>query len=116
MFSPPSRRVARLVCTAAVLSALCLACSSAGRAERVMPSHLVEGTPMYDVLPLDGIPSIDEPVFVDALSADAFMRDNEPVLGVVGANGTAKCYSAWHLDGHEIVNDELDGRPIAATW
>ena len=44
------------------------------------------------------------------------MQANETVLGVVGKNGTAKCYSAWQLDSHEIVNDELDGTPIAATW
>ena len=59
---------------------------------------------------------MSEPVFVDAATAETFMKDDEPVLGVVGAGGTAKCDSAWHLDAHEIVNDELDGRPIAATW
>ena len=48
--------------------------------------------------------------------ADAFMDPDETVLGVVGADGTAKCYSAWQLDGHEIVNDVLDGQPITATW
>lgn len=71
---------------------------------------------MYRVLPPDGIPSIDAPRFVSADEADLFLRPDEPVLGVVGAAGTAKCYSAWHLDAHEIVNDELDGEPIAATW
>ena len=101
---------------ATAAATLAAACSTAQPARRDMPSHMVEGTPMYDVLPLDGIPSIDEPVFVDAANAAGFMRDDEPVLGVVGAAGTAKCYSAWHLDAHEIVNDEIDGRPIAATW
>ena len=38
------------------------------------------------------------------------------MLGVVGRDGTPKAYSAWHLDEHEIVNDLLDGEPIAATW
>ena len=38
------------------------------------------------------------------------------MLGVIGASGTAKAYSTWHLEGHEIVNDELDGAAIAATW
>ena len=71
---------------------------------------------MYEVLPLDGIPSIDEPVFVDAEAGSAFLLPGEPVLGVVGKDGTAKCYSAWHLDEHEIVNDTIDGEPIAATW
>ena len=78
--------------------------------------ELVEGEPLYRVLPPEAIPAIDEPRFVDAAAADAFLLPDEPVLGVVGADGTAKCYSAWHLDGHEVVNDDLDGEPIAATW
>jgi hypothetical protein len=84
--------------------------------ERVMDFRLVEGQPMYDVLPQDGIPSIDEPVFVDAATAAEFMRDDEPVLGLVAPDGTAKCYSAWHLDRHEIVNDTLGDQPVAVTW
>jgi hypothetical protein len=91
-----------------------VACSSAPYRE--MPSRMVDGDPMYDVLPRDAIPSIDEPVFVSAEEAAAFMADDEPILGVVGANGEARAYSAWHLDAHEIVNDTLDGRPIMVTW
>jgi hypothetical protein len=64
----------------------------------------------------DAIPSIDAPTYASADEADAFMRADEPVLGVVGAEGTARAYSAWHLDHHEIVNDVLDGEPLAATW
>ena len=71
---------------------------------------------MYSVVPKDGIPAIDEPVFVSAADASSFMKDDETVLGVVGKDGTAKCYSAWQLDSHEIVNDTLDGTAIAATW
>jgi len=81
-----------------------------------MPFELLEGEPMYTVLPQDAIPAIDEPRFLFADEADAVMAPDEPVLGVVGVNGTAKAYSAWQLDAHEIVNDSLDGQPIAATW
>ena len=80
------------------------------------PYLIVEGEPLFTVLEKDGIPAIDEPVFVSAQEADGFMELEETVLGVVGKDGTAKCYSVWQLDGHEIVNDELDGEPIAATW
>lgn len=90
--------------------------SEPGETRPAMPHVDVEGQPMYTVLPMDAIPSIDEPVFVSASEADAFLQPEEPVLGVVGANGSARAYSAWHLEGHEIVNDVLDGRPIAATW
>lgn len=85
-------------------------------ARREPPFELVEGEPMYAVLPPDAIPAVDEPRFVPAEEAEVFLAPDEPVLGVVGADGTAKAYSAWHLEGHEIVNDTLDGEPIAATW
>ena len=71
---------------------------------------------MYTLLEPGGIPAIDEPRFAEAAEADAFLEPDEPVLGIVGRDGTAKAYSAWHLDGHEVVNDDLDGEPIAATW
>lgn len=105
----------------APLLLLLAACASGGAAEdppprRKFPSELVEGEPMFTVLEPDVIPAIDDPVFVSAEAAAAFMTDDETVLGVVGAGGTAKCYSAWQLDSHEIVNDVLDGEPIAATW
>lgn len=76
----------------------------------------IEGEPLITALPPDGIPAIDEPEFVTADEADGFMDPDETVLGQVGADGTAKCYSTWQLDGHEVVNDVLDGRPITATW
>lgn len=74
----------------------------------------VEGDRVYSFLRPDAIPAIDEPRFVDAAAAD-FMADDELVLGVVHA-GTARAYSVWHLDRHEIVNDDIAGTPIAATW
>lgn len=80
------------------------------------PSVLIEGQPMYTVLPKDAIPSIDEPRFLKGEAAAGQMQANELVLGILGKDGTAKAYSAWQLDGHEIVNDTLDGEPIAATW
>ena len=101
----------------ALLSA---ACSSSGsRADQEpepWPHELVEGQNMYTLLPPGGIPAIDEPHFVSAEEAAEFLTPEEPVVGVIGADGTAKAYSAWHLDGHEVVNDDLDGEPIAVTW
>lgn len=92
------------------------ALSEAELASFEMPYRLIEGEPIFTVLEKDGIPALDLPEFVGADEAEAFMDPEETVLGVVGRNGTAKCYSAWQLDGHEIVNDELDGEAIAATW
>jgi len=77
---------------------------------------LVEGEPLVTLLDFDAIPSIEDPTFVEAALADGFLAPDEPVLGVIGRNGTVHAYSAWQLDAHEIVNDVLDGEPIAATW
>jgi hypothetical protein len=112
---PPS--LPCLPALAAGLTLLTVACSAAGSEGREPPPHeIVEGQKMYTLLPPGGIPAINEPRFVSAEEADAFLKPEEPMLGVIGADGTAKAYSAWHLDGHEVVNDDLDGEPIAVTW
>ena len=106
----------------AILSLTFCACAASSerddtsREQAAPPMEMVEGSPMYTLLPPDGIPSIRDPEFVTVAEAMAFMQPGEPVMGVVGKNGTAKCYSAWQLDGHEIVNDSIDGEAIAATW
>ena len=73
------------------------------------------GDEVYQALPLGAIPAIDEPAYVSGEAADAQMKPDEPVLGVV-LGEKARAYSLWQLDGHEIVNDELAGTAIAATW
>ena len=75
----------------------------------------IAGEDVYELLPVGGIPAIDDPVLVAGSEADAQMRPDEPVLGVV-LGGEARAYSLWQLDAHEIVNDELAGAAIAATW
>lgn len=62
----------------------------------------------------DGIPSVDNPVF-DAIADINFLDDSDLVVGVV-RNGIAKAYPHPILDWHEIVNDEIDGVPIALTY
>jgi len=73
------------------------------------------GDEVYQVLPLGAIPAIDDPQFVTGAAADAQMKPQEPVLGVV-VGDTARAYSLWQLDGHELVNDQIEGMAIAATW
>ena len=63
-----------------------------------------------EVLPKDAIPSIDDPVF----GSDHFGNDDDDVAVVEGSQ--ARAYPLRILDYHEIVNDEIDGRPIAVTW
>ena len=70
---------------------------------------------VYQLLPVGAIPAIDDPEFVSGAEAELQMRAEEPVLGVV-IGGEARAYSLWQLDAHEIVNDEIAGSAIAATW
>lgn len=62
----------------------------------------------------DGIPSIDNPVFVDA-SSDGAPNDREKVIGVV-LNGEARAYPYNILNWHEIVNDVFDGVHVSVTY
>ncbi len=66
------------------------------------------------VLPRDAIASIDRPEFEAAANAKSLDK-NELLIGIVGEH-EQRAYSTWQLDRHEIVNDRLEGRPIAVTW
>jgi Protein of unknown function (DUF3179) len=63
----------------------------------------------------DGIPAIDHPRFVPVEAADRFLTDDEPVA-VVELDGVAKAYPIQIMVWHEIVNDTIDGHPIALTY
>lgn len=75
----------------------------------------IEGSDLVSLLPPDGIPAISNPQFVSVSEAASFLRNSDPILGV-SAGGEAKAYGLWYLDQHEIVNDAIGGKPIAATW
>ncbi len=110
MPNPFNRRVA-------LATALLVAVASAAVAERPEPEvhGTFDGDPMYTVLPVDAIPAIRAPEFLNGEAADGQMSPDEPVLGVEIA-GESHAYSLWQLDSHEIVNDTVGGRAIAATW
>jgi hypothetical protein len=67
------------------------------------------------LLPRDGIPAIDDPVFVSAEEANNQYEPDELVIGV-NFDGDARAYSIPLLSSHEIVNDTVGGRKIAVTW
>jgi len=73
------------------------------------------GDDMYTLLPPDGIPAIINPEYVTGEEAAAQMMPEEPVIGVADGDD-AVCWSTWQLDHHEIVNDVLAEKSIAATW
>jgi hypothetical protein len=63
--------------------------------------------------PRDGIPAIDRPAFAPV--AEATLPEDEPVIGLL-INGQARAYPLRVLIWHEIVNDVIDGVPVAITY
>jgi len=64
--------------------------------------------------PKDGIPSIDNPKFVE-LDKMSDLAGTEPVIGLE-INGDARAYPLRILIWHEIVNDVIGGTPVAVTY
>ncbi|MCO4773355.1 MAG: DUF3179 domain-containing protein [Deltaproteobacteria bacterium] len=77
--------------------------------------QLVEGSPLYDLIPRGWISAVNKPTFATVAAATEFMSDEEPVM-VVERGDVVRIYSTWYLDGHEVVNDTIEGEPIAVTW
>lgn len=63
----------------------------------------------------DGIPAIDEPRYVSISEANSWLRPVEPVIQIE-VDGIARAYPIQILMWHEIVNDELNGLPLAITF
>lgn len=71
--------------------------------------EIVSGGP-----PKDGIPAIDNPVFVPLAEA-THLDVHEPVISVIIGND-ARAYPIQVLIWHEIVNDTVGGQPVAVTY
>jgi hypothetical protein len=103
-------RMMSLVLAGAVI-ALTVACSAPQPPRNLEDLKELDG--FLKVLERGEIASVDEPLFVPAAEAD--IADAAWVIGV-HSGGTAKAYSINLLNEHEVVNDDLDGAPIATTW
>lgn len=66
-------------------------------------------------VPPDGIPPIDDPAFDSLEIAAQWLQPQSPLLALE-LNGTARAYPLAILTRHEIVNDVVDGRPVAVTF
>jgi hypothetical protein len=83
---------------------------SSGTEFLVPPDEIVSGGP-----PKDGIPSIDNPKFVSVSEARSFVSDDtQGILVKVGED--VRFYPYNILLWHEIVNDRIDGKPLAITF
>jgi len=100
---------------AAVVIGFALTIPAAAQHPKPKVVATVDGDDVYQAVPVGAIPAIDNPTFVSGAAANAQMSADEPVLGIV-LDGEARAYSLWQLDAHEIVNDEIKGTAIAATW
>ncbi|MFQ5554363.1 MAG: DUF3179 domain-containing protein [Acidimicrobiia bacterium] len=79
-------------------------------ASLIDPSEVLSGGP-----PPDGIPSIDNPVFLPVLGSEGLLEDQEAVVALE-VNGEARAYPVQLLIWHEIVNDTVGGVPVAVTY
>ncbi|MBN1666271.1 MAG: DUF3179 domain-containing protein [Anaerolineales bacterium] len=65
--------------------------------------------------PKDGIPAIDEPIFISVAEADEWLEDREPVVFVAVGND-ARAYPLQILMWHEIANDIVGEKPLVISF
>ena len=65
--------------------------------------------------PKDGIPALSDPDFIP-VSKETRLSALEPVIAVELAGERPRAYPIRYLTWHEIVNDEIGGRPVAVTF
>ena len=76
----------------------------------VSPEEIISGGP-----PPDGIPPIDEPVFISVEAADDWLDGSEPVV-LLDIGGDVRAYPVQIMIWHEIVNDSVGGVPVSVTY
>jgi hypothetical protein len=67
-----------------------------------------------DVIPKDGIPALDDPVFEDPSGVE-WIAPTEPVIAFE-LNGDARAYPLAIMTWHEVVNDTVGGAPVVITF
>jgi hypothetical protein len=76
----------------------------------VNPQEIMSGGP-----PPDGIPPIEEPVFLPVVDALERLDPAEAVVALE-VDGDARAYPVQVMIWHEIVNDTVGGVPVAVTY
>lgn len=75
--------------------------------------------PLADIIsggpPPDGIPPIDDPVFLDTTDNVEILDPSESVVALE-INGDARAYPIRAMIWHEIVNDTVGGVPVSVTY
>lgn len=65
--------------------------------------------------PRDGIPALSDPHMIDS-AGETRLSPREPVLVLALPGTQARAYPLRYLTWHEIVNDVVDGLPVAVTY
>lgn len=81
-----------------------------GQKYTIHPDELLQGCPGGK----DCIPSIDNPSFVSTDRAD-WLSQTDKVIGLE-INNDSRAYPLDILSRHEIVNDNVGGKPVAVTY
>ncbi len=124
----PSRAVGLSRRTALALVVASLAASPA-RAQGSLPAGWERDWPETDFsqsavpfseiisggVPRDGIPAITAPAMIRVLE-EIRIEPREPVMTVEIEGATPRAYPLRYLTWHEIVNDVVEGMPIAVTF
>ncbi len=63
--------------------------------------------------PKDGIPALLNPKF--ATPAESGLDPEDRVIGFV-SGGDARAYPMRIMSWHELVNDEVNGKPVLVSW
>lgn len=63
----------------------------------------------------DGIPALDNPIFLEGAAREQQIRPDDRVMGV-NYQGVAKAYPIAILDYHEVVNDRFGDTPLTITF
>jgi hypothetical protein len=119
--SESRRRIMRLPPTLAAAIALAsVPISLDGQADEEWSTDFSRHTvPLEEIVsggpPKDGIPAIDEPRFLSVDEADRFLEDREPVV-LLEISGAVRAYPLQILLWHEIINDAVNGTPVAVTY
>ena len=65
--------------------------------------------------PKDGIPALNEASYMD-VAKETGIGDREPVITLELDGSVPRAYPIRYLTWHEIVNDVVDGTPVAVTF
>jgi len=105
--------IAFILCTITIIGCTDSSLDTDGRGdgEWLIPTNQVfDGGPGKD-----GIPSIDNPVFITVNDVPAYLQDDDLVVGIRIGN-EIRAYPHPILDWHEIVNDEINGKAFSVTY